>query len=187
MSRPHTSSSSHWLKNTSCNLSVSSAHTHPSTPLTLVYFVPGRLGCLPRRAVLLQSYLLTMIDSEDGRKKKRGRAGGTDESRPAWTAAGFPRGLWVHPAPEMLFWAARIIKASSDSPLSFFHYLLTFCVARQPCSVTAFDFKCSLLTGMKNAYLAEPRKKCSCGVGVGNYSCVGERERERTRWGDPGS
>ncbi len=70
----------------------------------------------------------------------------------------------------MLFWAARIIKASSDSPLSFFHYLLTFSVARQPRTATAFDFKCSLLTGMKNAYLAEPRRN----------SCM-ERERERER------
>ena len=156
------------------------ACTHPSTLLSaVVYSAQGGLGCVPRRAVLLQSYLLTIIDSEEsGEKRKRGESvwGGKWSDRrykfrPAWTAAGFPREPSVHPAQEMLFWAARIIKASSDSPLSFFHYLPTFCVARQSHSITAFDFKCSLLTGMKNAYLAVPRRN----------SCVereGVRERE---------
>lgn len=104
--------------------------------------------------------------------------GGNGESRPAWTAAGFPRGSSVRLAPEMLFWAARIIKASSDSPLSFFHYLLTFCAARQPCSITAFDFECSLLTGMKNAYLAELRRNVCvfmCAITV----CQRERDGEK--------
>lgn len=129
--------------------------------------------------MLLQSYLLTIIDPEElGKKEREGGkvyVGGNwgdrrDKSGSAWSTAGFPRGSSVRPAPKMLFWAAKIIKASSDSPLSFFHYLLTFCVARQPRSVTAFDFKCSLLTGMKNACLAEPRRN----------SCV-ERERQRER------
>lgn len=86
--------------------------------------------------------------------------------RPERTASGLPGGLSVHPAPNMLFWTAIIIKASSDSPLSFFHYLLTFCVARQSRSGTAFDFKCSLLAGMKNAYLAEPRRNVCVSLNV---------------------
>lgn len=56
--------------------------------------------------------------------------------------------------------------------LSLFHYLLTFRVARQPHSIIPFDFKCGLLTGMKNAYLA----KLLC-------FCV----RGRTRWENHGS
>lgn len=49
------------------------ACTHPSTLLSaVVYSAQGGLGCVPRRAVLLQSYLLTIIDSEElGEKKER--------------------------------------------------------------------------------------------------------------------
>lgn len=88
----------------------------------------------------------------------------------------------VRPAPEMLFWATRIIKASSDSPLSFFHYLLTFCAARQPCSVTAFDFECSPLTGMKNAYLAELRRNVCVRVCVCAITSVSKRMRWGRKW-----
>lgn len=65
---------------------------HPSALLSLVvYLDQGGLGCLPRRAVLLQSYLLTIIDSEDlGEKEREGESvcvgnwsDQCDQSRPA--------------------------------------------------------------------------------------------------------
>lgn len=64
--------------------------THPSVLLSVVvYLVQGGLGCLPRRAVLLQSYLLTIIDPEELGKKEReggkcmwGGIGATDVTSP---------------------------------------------------------------------------------------------------------
>lgn len=61
-----------WLDHT---LYKSSAHT-PSTLLSLaLYLLQGWLGCLPRRAVLLQSYLVTIIDWEALVEKKRDECG----------------------------------------------------------------------------------------------------------------
>lgn len=101
--------------------------THPSALLSaVVYLVQGGLGWLPRRAVLLQSYLLTIIDSEELGEEERGRGGKVhaegkwsdrrDESRPAWTAAGFPRGSSVRPGPEMLL----LLKHPLTHPSAFF-------------------------------------------------------------------
>lgn len=175
--------------------------TYPSALLSLVvYLVQGGLGCLPRRAVLLQSYLLTIIDSEELGEKERewergkvymGGNGGIDVWSPAQLGPLLvsQEGRWSIQPRRCYFGQQGLLKHPLTHPLSFFHYLLTFRVARQPRSVTAFDFKCSLLTRMKNAYLAEPRRN-ACVKSVYGCECecvqllVCQRENEM---GDCGS
>lgn len=57
--------------------------------------------------------------------------------------------------PKSYFGEQGLFKHPLTHPWVFFHYLFTCSVTRQPCSVTAFDFKSGLFTGMKNAHLAE--------------------------------
>ncbi len=82
--------------------------TNPSALLSLVvYLVQGGLGCLPRRAVLLQSYLLTIIDSEELGEKER------EQGKCILGELEWPR-WWVQTSLDCCLFPKRVVSPSSS-------------------------------------------------------------------------